>query len=176
MSELYLRKLTIKDEGAFTEYLKEQIVFSGAIKGVRIEDGYDYESFLAKLKEYENIPCVSYEQLEFPSYQFVLVRKIDEKIVGAALVRPYLTKTLFEDYEGNIGYSISPSERGKGYAKVALSLAIEEYIKLNPISREVYLCCYKENIPSKKVIENAGGILIEELNGVVTPQKYLIML
>lgn len=176
MSELILRKLTLNDEQAFCSLLSEQIVASGALKGVRFEDGYDYKSFLSKLNEYENIPFNSYEQLNYPSHQYVLVRELDDKIVGAVVIRPNLTKTLFEDFEGNIGYYVSPLERGKGYAKIALSLAIEEYIKLNPNSKEIYLCCYKENIPSKKVIEKAGGVLVGELNGIVTPQKYLIKL
>ena len=174
MSELYLRKLTLSDEQAFYTLLSEQIISSGAIKGVRLEDGYDYKSFLTKFTEYENIPFNFYAQSDYPSYQFVLVRKSDEKVVGAVLIRPYLTKTLFEDFEGNIGYYVSPLERGKGYAKTALSLAIQEYKKLNPTSRELYMCCYKENIPSKKVIVSVGGTLVEELGGIVTPQKYLI--
>ena len=176
MNELFLRKLSLNDEKEFCNFVSEQIAHSGAIKGVRIEDGYDFKAFLSKLKEYEDIPFISYEQADYPSYQFVLVRKEDNKIVGAVVVRPRLNKTLFEDYEGNIGYAISPLERGKGYAKIALSLAIEEYKKLNPVSRDVYLCCYKENIGSRKVITGAGGVLVEEIKGVATPQKYLIKL
>ncbi|MBO7214842.1 MAG: GNAT family N-acetyltransferase [Clostridia bacterium] len=169
-----LRKLTINDKTEFTKCLNEQVVLGGAIKGVRYEDGLDYEKFLEKLVEYENIPFTSYEQEDYQSVQFVLVN--EDKIVGAVIIRPYLTKTLFEEYEGNIGYFVSPSERGKGYATTALKLAIEEFKKLNPTAKEVIACCYKENIPSKRVIEKCGGILIEELTGLVTPQKYLIKL
>ncbi|MBQ3234702.1 MAG: GNAT family N-acetyltransferase [Clostridia bacterium] len=169
---MILRKLTANDEVAFTNYIKEQILSSGAIKGVRLEDGLDFTAYLSMLKSYENIPFENYEQSKYPSYQFIL--EDNDKIVGAVVIRPYLTKTLNEEYEGNIGYSVSPSERGKGYATKILSLAINEYKKLNPNSNEIYICCYKENIPSKRVIEKCGGVLVEELKGIVTPQKYLI--
>ncbi len=167
-----LRKLSLSDELSFTKYLSEQVLSSGAIKGVRIEDGYEYKAFLDKLTEYENVPFISYEQPNYPSYQFVL--EVEGSLVGAVVIRPYLTKTLFEEFEGNIGYSVSPSERGKGYANLILTLAIEKFKELNSKCKEIVLCCYKENIPSRKVIKKHGGILVEELKGIVTPQKYVI--
>ena len=171
---MFLRKLNDKDEQNFINLINEQVVVGGSVKGVRLEDGYDYSSYLKKLKEYENIPFLSYEQADFPTHQYVLCEDDSDKILALVVIRPYLTKELFENFEGNVGYYVPQSERGKGYAKASLKLAKEEYKKLNPNSTELILCCYKENIPSRKVIESCSGVLIEEISGMLTPQKYKI--
>lgn len=171
---LYLRKLLPTDEKQFTNLLIEQVMSSGSIKGVRVEDGYDFSSYLNKLKDYETIPFINYEQENFPTYQYALCEDGSDKILALVVIRPYLTKELFENYEGNVGYYVPINERGKGYAKASLKLAITEYKKLNPNSNELILCCYKENLPSRKVIMSCGGVLIEEIKGMLTPQKYKI--
>ena len=173
MEELYLKKIELSDEEMVTNYLSELVRCSGAIKGFRFEDGLDFKSLVAKLNEYEKIKFESYDQLDYPSYQYMLVRKADNKAVGAVEVRPFLTKHLDLDFEGNIGYSVSASERGKGYAKVAMQLAIEKFKELNKTD-DIIVCCYKENEGSKKVILRYGGELIEEVSGVLSAQKYLI--
>ena len=171
---MFLRKLNEKDEQNFINLITEQVVVGGSVKGVRLEDGYDFTNYLKKLKEYENISFISYDQASFPTHQYVLCEDLSGKILALVVIRPYLTKELFENFEGNVGYYVPQSERGKGYAKASLKLAIDEYKKLNPTSTELILCCYKENIPSRKVIENCGGVLIEEISGILTPQKYKI--
>ncbi len=173
METISLRKLNMTDEKAFTEYLKELVVSSGVVKGVALLDGLSFVDLLAYYKRAENIPFVDYNQEEFPFYQYILVRSSDNKIVGAVNVRPFLNKQLNENFEGNIGYSVNPSERGKGYGKKALSLAIEEFKKLNP-NDKIIICCYRENIASRKIIESFGGKLIEDCEGILTPQKYEI--
>ena len=171
---MFLRKLNAFDEQNFVNLINEQVISGGSVKGVRLEDGYDFSSYLNKLKEYENIPFESYEQENFPTYQYALCEEGSDKILALVVIRPYLTKELFENYEGNVGYYVPISERGKGYAKASLKLAITEYKKLNPNSNELILCCYKENVPSRKVIMSCGGVLIEEIKGMLTPQKYKI--
>ena len=173
MEELYLKKIELSDEEMVTNYLSELVCSSGGIKGFRFDDGLDFKGLVKRLNEYENIKFISYEQESYPSYQFMLVRRLDNKAVGAVEIRPFLTKHLDLDFEGNIGYSVSTSERGKGYATVAMKLAIEEFKKLNK-KDDIVMCCYKENVGSKKVILKYGGELIEEVGGVLTAQKYLI--
>ena len=173
MEELYLKKIELSDEEMVSSYLSELVCSSGGIKGFRFDDGLDFKGLIKRLNEYENIKFTSYEQASYPSYQFMLVRRIDNKAVGAVEIRPHLTKHLDLDFEGNIGYSVSASERGKGYATIAMKLAMEEFYKLNKTD-DIVMCCYKENIGSKKVILKFGGKLIEEVSGVLTAQKYLI--
>ena len=173
MSELFLKEITINDEVAVTEFLKDSVLSSGAIKGFRYEDGLCFIDLINKLTEYKSIPFTDYNQKNHPSNQYLLIRADDNKTVGAVEIRPFLTKTLDKEYEGNIGYSILSSERGKGYATQALKLAIEKFKTIN-LKDDIVICCYKENIGSRKVIEKFGGKLIEEIKGVLTAQKYLI--
>ncbi len=173
MEKLYLKNIEPSDKNNVENYLKECVASSGAFKGFRYEDGLDFNSLLLKLEEYKNIPLVDYSQKDYPSFQYLLARCNDDFVVGAVEVRPYLTKHLDMNFEGNIGYGILPSERGKGYANIALSLGIKEYYRLTG-NTSLVICCYKENIPSRKVIEKHGGILIEEVSGILTAQKYKI--
>ena len=173
MEKIILTKLKPSDKEAFTNYLTELVVDSGALKGVEIEDGLSFEQLLEYYSQCEKIPFVSYEQKKFPFKQYILLREDDNCIVGAVNIRPHLTRELSENFEGNIGYSVRPSERGKGYGKKALELALKEFYTLND-SDDVIMCCYKENEPSKRIIKKYGGTLIEECQGVLSPQKYLI--
>ena len=173
MEELYLKKIELSDEEMVTSYLSELVCSSGGIKGFRFDDGLDFKGLVKRLNEYENIKFESYDKPNYPSYQYMLVRKEDNKAVGAVEIRPYLTKHLDLDFEGNIGYSVSASERGKGYATIAMKLAMEKFLELNKTD-DIVMCCYKENLGSKKVILKYGGELIEEVSGVLTAQKYRI--
>lgn len=172
MNGLTLRKLALTDKEDFTKFLSE-LVRDSALKGVEIPDGYEFEKLLDYYKEKETLPFISYEQSDYPFFQYVLVENESGLIVGAVIIRPFLTKHLDKDFEGNIGYSIRPCARGKGYGKVGLSLALREFKKLNPNGKAI-LCCYKENLGSSKIIKSQGGKLIEESKGVLTPQKYVI--
>lgn len=173
MENLVLRKVEGNDKKQFSTYLEELVKTSGALKGVEFLDGLDFDNLLEYYKEKEQIPFTNYFQKETPFYQYVLVEKDTNSIVGAVNIRPFLSERLDKDFEGNIGYSISSNCRGKGYGKLALSLAIKEFRKLNP-NDKIVICCYKENIASRKIIEFHGGKLIEEIKGVLTPQKYII--
>ena len=173
MESLYLKTIELSDKDSVENYLKQCVSSSGAFKGFRYEDGLDFTALYHRLEEYKNIPFIDYNQKDYKSYQYLLVRREDEVTVGAVEIRPYLTKHLDSDFEGNIGYGVLPSEKGKGYANIALSLAIEEYYRLTG-SNSLIICCYKENVPSRKVIEKHGGKLIEEVKGILTAQKYKI--
>lgn len=68
-------------------------------------------------------------------------------------------------YNGNIGYEIEESFRGRSYALKACKLVL-------PIAKahgmnEIFLTCEENNIPSYKTIERLGGELIE----IIKPPK-----
>jgi predicted acetyltransferase len=98
-----------------------------------------------------------------PSTVFLGLRKGDGKLVGIIDIRHKLTDFLL-NYGGQIGYSVAPNERRKGYAKQMLRLALHECKKLN-IDR-VLLTCDKENIASQKTITANGGVLENEVEDI----------
>ena len=63
---------------------------------------------------------------------------------------------------GHIGYSVVPWKRGRGYATRALELLLPEVDKEG--LEFVELTTDVDNIPSRKVIEANGGILIDRFH------------
>lgn len=91
---------------------------------------------------------------------FLAIRKEDEKIVGIIQIRHTLNEYLL-NFGGHIGDSVRPSERKKGYATEMIRLSLEECRKMN-IER-VLMTCDKENIASRKSIQNNGGVIENEV-------------
>lgn len=95
---------------------------------------------------------------------FLSVRKSDGRIVGACCLRHRLE---YDDddpeFASNIGYSVRPSERGKGYGNEQMRLLLEEARKAG-LDR-VRVICVDSNEKSRKVILNNGGRYIDSLYG-----------
>lgn len=170
---LYLKKIELSDKTKVLDYIEELVANGSQRDGIWYTSCSSFEEMFENLKRHENMTFNNYFQADIPCIQYLLMRKEDEKLVGAVSVRPYLTKKLDDDFGGNIGYSIRPSERKKGYATLALKLAIEKCKEINPTGK-ITVCCYKDNIGSRKAIIKNGGKLIEEKQGIITQQKYEI--
>ena len=78
------------------------------------------------------------------------------KVIGMVRMRHYLNEKL-KNSGGHIGYYICRAERGKGYAKEALRLALRELMQMG--ERKALLTANMDNIASIKVIEANGGRL-----------------
>ena len=80
----------------------------------------------------------------------------DGVVVGMVKLRHYLNEKLLL-HGGHIGYFVRRDQRGKGYAKEALRLALIELRKLG--ARRALLTVDPDNVPSINVIERNGGRL-----------------
>lgn len=85
----------------------------------------------------------------------------NDQIVGMGKIRHALNDNS-RKVGGNIGYSIDPHHRGKGYATQLLKLLVAEAHRME--LKEILLTVEKYNPASKRVIEKAGGTLLNETN------------
>ena len=94
-------------------------------------------------------------EIRVPARTYFLIRENDNRIIGMINIRLTLNEKL-RRHGGNIGYSIRPTERGKGYNKINLYLGLlvcQQY----GIDK-VYLNANKENTASWKTMEAFGGV------------------
>lgn len=91
-----------------------------------------------------------------PATQYLCVRETDNYLVGLINIRHRLNEYL-ENFGGHIGYSIRPGERGKGYAKAQLLLALDKCRELG--IKRLLLTCNQDNRASRRTILACGGIL-----------------
>lgn len=87
---------------------------------------------------------------------------IDDKPVGIGKLRHYLNASLLV-VGGHIGYTIIPSERGKGYGNIILAELLKK-AKERRIDKAL-LTCNLNNTASRKVIEKNGGVLENIVEG-----------
>ena len=157
-----LREANKNDEKELFEIYQEYIN-SKPILGIRTFEGVrDFENLgkmtfqqwlddLEKNKYENNLPK------DYSTHTFYLVKNDEDKIVGAIGLRWKEVPVLIE-YGGFIGYSIRPTERGKGYATEMLRLGLLKFKEIDHKREKVLITCKDFNIPSKKVIEKNNGV------------------
>lgn len=153
---LKLIKPTKEYEQKAKEYIEELHKYNSAIHGTGFLDKYlkeeNYDSWLDSIEKIR----LQEEPGKVKASTYFLVEENQNKIVGMVNIRHTLNEKLYY-HGGNIGYSISPTQRGKGYGKINLYLALEKCHELN--LKKVLITANDQNIPSCKTIEALGGIL-----------------
>ena len=152
---------TIEHEKQAFEFIKENHQYNPnttVIHGSASLDKFvdDYPGWLQKLENDRNqIP----NEQRVPAKTFFLMRMSDERIVGTISIRLVLNEHL-RNFGGHIGYCIRPTERGKGYNRINLFLALCECQKNN--MDKVMLSCDKSNVASSKTMIGLGGVFERE--------------
>ena len=173
IKEFELEEPSLKRKEAALEYIDEFYKYNSQINGSGGLDRYidNYEGWLEKLEDdYTRIPS----EETVPRRTYFLIRKSDDKIIGMINIRLALNKRL-RNYGGNIGYSIRPTERRKGYNKINLYLGLKICKKYG--IKEVLLDCDKFNLGSSKTMQALGGVKAEEYYNPETDEtveKYII--
>ena len=91
-----------------------------------------------------------------PSHMYLAVRKDDNKIVGVIDLRHHINHPVLGTWGGHCGYSVRPSERGKGYAKEMLRLNVLNAKELG--IPQLLITCDVTNKASEKTILANGGV------------------
>ncbi len=108
-----------------------------------------------------------------PSHMYLAVRKSDNRIVGGIDLRHHIDHPVLGTWGGHCGYSVRPSERGKGYAKEMLRLNIQNAAKMG-IDR-LLVTCDEGNKASEKTITANGGVFENtiEVDGVIMKRFWI---
>ena len=158
MEKFYFEIPGISRKEDAIDYIREFLEYGSEINGAgglhRFLD--DYEGWLKKLDlDYTMVP----DEERVPARTYFLVRESDSRVIGMINIRLALNERL-SNYGGHIGYSIRPTERGKGYNNIHLYLGLTGCRKYG-IER-IFMDADLENPASWKTMEAFGGVRIRE--------------
>ncbi len=160
MEKFYLEIPSLKRKEEIIAYLNEFVLYNSDINGSgfldKILEGYSFEECLDK--------CLNMQYQEYAkklnrlqSKTFLLIRKNDNKLIGMLNIRWNIPPNI-QEFVGNIGYGIRPTERKKGYNKINLYLGLIEIQKQG--LKKIYLDCEDNNIASYKTMEALNAKLL----------------
>lgn len=153
-----LVKPSKKYEKEIFEY-KQEMIDNGDIGlsgcgGLEKTDNYD--EWIERINFYSDRNTIPEDSGYVEGSQWLLVDTETNRVLGFVNIRHYLNDFL-TGFGGHIGYSVRPSERRKGYAKLQLKLALEFLKTLG--EEKALVTCDESNVGSSKTIEANGGIL-----------------
>lgn len=112
-----------------------------------------YEEWLKYLKQQRQIKS---DETRVPDETYFLVDE-DDNIIGIINIRLGLNDML-RDLGGHIGFSIRPSQRGKGFNKINLFLGLKRLHEIG--EKEALLDCEIDNKSSSGTMKALGGKLV----------------
>lgn len=153
MMTLELRRPTLADKETILDLMREFEETASAHDGGFWDlENFDYEAWIAGNADAEM--GIDIPESWVPAIQFVGF--VDGKAVGFLNLRLRLSDFLL-NHGGHIGYSVRPSEQGKGYATAMLSQGIRAAISKN--ITKILVTCDETNLASRAVILKNGGVL-----------------
>ncbi len=116
--------------------------------------GIGYDDFYIKCKQLIKEETMSNSRLQTTTIRYILL--INGKLVGEAGIRTTLNN-FWVNKGSQIYYKIRLDERNKGYGNIILKLTL---IKAKNLGfKQVRINCDDNNIASKKIILNNGGVV-----------------
>ena len=158
MEQLFFESPGMERKEEAIAFIREFSEYGSDINGCGGLNRYleDYAGWLEKLREDERREP---SEEKVPARTYFLVRKPDNRIVGIMNIRLALNERL-RRYGGHIGFSIRPTERGKGYNKINLYLGLKVCDQYG--IGEVLLDADLDNPASWKTMEALCGTRIRE--------------
>lgn len=153
---LTLRPLAVGDEAAFLAGWRDWEGESADWYSFIWQPGMSYAAMLEILRNEEAGVDLAPDWVPHT----MLYAFFEGKIVGRVSVRHRLNERL-RVRGGHMGYAVAPQYRRRGFATEMVRQALGFCAGLG-ISR-IMLTCAAGNIPSRRVIEHAGGKLAEEI-------------
>ena len=139
------------------EFKKNNSKIHGGGGIARYLENSTYEEWLKYIEQQKQIKT---DESRVPDETYFLVDE-EDNIVGIINIRLGLNDML-RDLGGHIGYSIRPSERGKGYNKINLYLGLKRLSEVG--EKEALLNCEIDNKASSGTMIALGGRLVNTKN------------
>lgn len=157
-----LRELNDSDEMKFLEGLSHWSRDDREWFTFLYQDGMTHEEHLKILKDNKFQEKINPKFV--PStmlYAFIVNDIGQEVIVGRSSIRHYLNENL-KIRGGHIGYAVIEKYRKQGLGQEILNYSLDYCRDILKLS-EILITCSDKNIPSFKIIEKAGGVLVKKI-------------
>lgn len=150
-------KPTLAHKIYLQDYVKEMAEHQDTCHGCgSIEDYPNYEDWLAHIASYSIKANIPKDSKYVEGSQYILFDEINTIVIGMVNIRHELNAYLTQ-FGGHIGYSIRPTMRNRGFAKMQLNLALD-ILKEKGVSKAL-ITCNQDNLASQKTILACGGVL-----------------